>query len=1042
MTRLFAVAVCVIVPQILGFGQSPGTELEQAGSDIWRHEWEPQAKVAADDDGAAFWLRGGRANRVKLQEHEPVAAEAPGRVAESDTLVQRSGHVQRHVVDTADGDDDAPLLPDTAPNLTVWTIPPSAQGVLEAVGVVSLDGTSDVLDHAQQYDGHGALSAGASSRLLWDYSEPQRSEILDLLFKPKYGASLQMLKVEIGGDTQSTDGAEASHMHSNDDLDCDRGYEFWLLREAKKRNPSLLTSALAWGAPGWISDAVFPQGYYSQANIQYHVKWLRCVQSTMGFQIDFLGIWNERRFELAQVPYVKSLAHELRSNNLTTQLVALDGWITDEFLQVMKSDHEFAGSFDVVGLHYPCSAPNAPEIFRAGKKLWASEEVSTPAAWEAGGGCLGRLNNQNFVRFGSTSTTVWAVIWSAYANLGCFGHGMMYAHEPWSGHYEVKSPIWTMAHTTQFAEPGWKYLPLKSGSGFLPEGGTFVTLVNSQSGDFSVVVETLVGSCGANDGCRHQPADAVRPQTVYFRPQGLLAGNRTLRAWRTTAQSWFERLPDIVLLEGGLFALTIAPDTITTITTTSGQSKAGSGDDDVKHPSTALALRPVEDHGVLQSEEGTMGRSRFPLPYSESFDTYSEGAIPRFIADQGGAFEVHKSGPSGVLRQMVPTRSIEWLYNWGGWNRRYPVFTTVGDPDWRDYAVEVQGRLLAPGDSASGGPQFVALCGRMLTFAAFADDVPAGYCLNVTQSSWDLSIGMGAVKLANGTMGGFFVSDWQSLRLEFQGSRIVAYLNGETLAHVVDTQFPAGQVGLASGRHHAEFDNLHVSELEAASRRRPFDGEALISDVQLTAVLTKYSTHACPTNPVRVPLRRDFDGFLGATFRVTSAKQVKELGRFVATGNSQLHNVSLIDGGTWTVVASAAIDPAAGPELDGFAWTAVAPVTLVPGRQYFLVSFERSGGDYFYDWTVSGDLSSAVDSLSPVWAGKDANSHSWQVVTDQLQTPHMYGPVNVWFAKEEPAIIQQHLQRDQQRREEPLHRSSAWLAPLFGSAVLVLLQSV
>ena len=67
------------------------------------------------------------------------------------------------------------------------------------------------------YDGHGALSAGASSRLLYDYEEPARSEILDYLYLPRFGASLHHVKVEIGGDSQSTDGTEASHMHRRDD---------------------------------------------------------------------------------------------------------------------------------------------------------------------------------------------------------------------------------------------------------------------------------------------------------------------------------------------------------------------------------------------------------------------------------------------------------------------------------------------------------------------------------------------------------------------------------------------------------------------------------------------------------------------------------------------------------------------------------------------------------------------------------------------------------------------------------------------------------
>jgi len=65
------------------------------------------------------------------------------------------------------------------------------------------------------YDGHGALSAGASSRLLIDYPEPQRTQILDLLFKPNYGASMHMIKVEIGGDGQVRTPPPATHTHAH-----------------------------------------------------------------------------------------------------------------------------------------------------------------------------------------------------------------------------------------------------------------------------------------------------------------------------------------------------------------------------------------------------------------------------------------------------------------------------------------------------------------------------------------------------------------------------------------------------------------------------------------------------------------------------------------------------------------------------------------------------------------------------------------------------------------------------------------------------------
>jgi hypothetical protein len=75
---------------------------------------------------------------------------------------------------------------------------------------IVLDGNST----GRVFGGLGALSAGASSRLLIDYPEPQRSQILDYLFKPGYGATLQHLKVEIGADVNSTDGSEPSFMRT------------------------------------------------------------------------------------------------------------------------------------------------------------------------------------------------------------------------------------------------------------------------------------------------------------------------------------------------------------------------------------------------------------------------------------------------------------------------------------------------------------------------------------------------------------------------------------------------------------------------------------------------------------------------------------------------------------------------------------------------------------------------------------------------------------------------------------------------------------
>jgi hypothetical protein len=77
----------------------------------------------------------------------------------------------------------------------------------------------------RMWDGIGGLSAGASSRLLYDYEPSIRSDILDMLFTPKLGWAYQILKIETGGDCQSTWGTESSYAHTPSDVGWNRGYE-------------------------------------------------------------------------------------------------------------------------------------------------------------------------------------------------------------------------------------------------------------------------------------------------------------------------------------------------------------------------------------------------------------------------------------------------------------------------------------------------------------------------------------------------------------------------------------------------------------------------------------------------------------------------------------------------------------------------------------------------------------------------------------------------------------------------------------------------
>src|ERR1700734_2408724 len=106
-----------------------------------------------------------------------------------------------------------------------------------AATAITVSGTSA----GRTFDGVGAISGGGgNSRLLTDYPAAQQTQILDYLFKPGYGADLQILKGEIGGDTNSTDGSESSHEHTSATAtDCNTGYEWWLMQQAQARNPNI-----------------------------------------------------------------------------------------------------------------------------------------------------------------------------------------------------------------------------------------------------------------------------------------------------------------------------------------------------------------------------------------------------------------------------------------------------------------------------------------------------------------------------------------------------------------------------------------------------------------------------------------------------------------------------------------------------------------------------------------------------------------------------------------------------------------------------------
>ncbi len=389
--------------------------------------------------------------------------------------------------------------------------------------------------------------------------------------------------------------------------------------------------------------------------------------------------------------------------------------------------------------------------WQTGKPLYASEDGPWRGDWP--GACaLAKTFNRNYITGRMTKTVIWSLVSSYYDILPLPNSGPMKALEPWSGHYEVQPAIWAIAHTTQFAQPGWKYLD--SGCGTLQGQGSYVTLRSPDGqagrGDYSIIAETV---------------DARRPQNVVFRIRGGLAPG-PLHAWRTNQRRQFEQLADVALVDGAA-RLTLEPGSIYSCTTTTGQHRG------------QTAAPPAAD---------------FPLPYADDFESCEPGKYAKYFSDQAGVFEAARraDGRGLCLRQVVDKKGIEWQ------PMREPC-TVIGSKTWQNYAVSVDARIEGRGT--------VSLYGRVSGIAQNASPL-TGYRLTIAADGcWTLL--SGPAVLVQGHVA-FDPETWHKLKLTFAGPQVTANLDGTDLGSAVDFSYTNGMAGLGTGWNCAEFDNFAV----------------------------------------------------------------------------------------------------------------------------------------------------------------------------------------------------------------------------------------
>ncbi|GLY40478.1 galactosylceramidase [Amycolatopsis sp. NBRC 101858] len=643
-------------------------------------------------------------------------------------------------------------------------------GVLVATAAPAEAATSITIDGGsagRTFDGVGAVSGGGgNSRLLIDYPEPQRGQILDYLFKPGYGAALQILKVEMGGDTNSTSGAEPSHAHFRGDLDCNRGYEWWIMEQAKARNPGIKLVGLPWGAPGWIGNGTF----FSDDLTGYYLSWLGCARQH-GLTIDYLTtVQNEKQWS---ADWTVTIRNALNANGYSAvKLISGDSWPGDWGpASAISTNAAYRTATDVLSAHYTCGYLSAQtscsvpsSVTGTGKTLWSSENGSQD--YNDGAKPLARGINRVYLDGKMTAYLNWDLIAATTPNIPWPTVGLVLANQPWSGYYSVGKDAWALAHTTQFTAPGWKYLDASSGYlGGNRANGSYVSLRSPGTGDYSTIIETM---------------DATSAQTLNLNVTGGLSTGR-VHVWATNLNSNnsadFFTHPADVTPSGGAFSLTVQPGYLYTVTTTTGQGKG-------------TAAGP---------SQGSLN-----LPYSDDFDGYATGKEAKYLMDMEGAFETSScgAGRSGTcVRQAAPQKAIPW-------KKTTDPYALLGSVAWSTYTVNADVLLEKSG--------YVQLLGRVGSQDTGNQGAVNAYYLRVSDTgAWSIlrnNTSQQVTTLRSGTTTALGTNRWHKLSLGFSGGTITAAVDGTTLGTVTDTTFPAGQVGIGTSQGEtAQFDNLAVT---------------------------------------------------------------------------------------------------------------------------------------------------------------------------------------------------------------------------------------
>ncbi|MCM1268708.1 MAG: hypothetical protein NC302_12470 [Bacteroidales bacterium] len=668
------------------------------------------------------------------------------------------------------------------------------------------------MDKGTVYRGLGAVTANNSSRLLMDYKSKHPDaywEIMNLLFKPDYGAGLTHIKIEFGSDVNSTSGTEPSIMRSADETaDVTRGAGFLFAADALSINPDITVDLLRWGEPKWVTNAFA----VSQKNgFETRYKWYKAAIDGMydKYGIKFTHISADMN-ETGAVDTDWIIYFANRLNNETDRrydyseikIVASDEIGSWKIAKEMMQNDTLREAVDILAEHYNTYADDsAKELNKTyDKELWYTEGIASTniARLSVTGngsginGTNGALDVCNRIINGyyngrMTMYEYQPAVAAYYSGVKYFPKSLLNAQNPWSGYYEADCGIWTSAHFTHFFKNGWRYID--SGcfgdgkeSHFISETtNNYMTVTDIETGDYSILI------------CN----DSEKQRNYTFTLENMKKAAAPIAVWETRGpdkgqaydENYFKKIGACLpaKIDGKyVYSIEVKPYSIMTLTTL--DKTVDPSVSYCKYEDTPLDINYTDD-----------------FEYADEFLS-ERGNAPLYTTDYGGAFEVAEVEGNKVLMQMInhDNKPTDWRYR----GTPNPI-TSLGDDRWSNYSAEIDFKFDGNG---CGDDNYIFLGNRYLCAEINPDTAENGYELKIYPSGkWELKTNSRTI--ADGKVDNFDPNVWHTAKITADRNVLTAAVDSAEVFEYVDEAAYnySGRVSLGSGLYNNIFDNLKIA---------------------------------------------------------------------------------------------------------------------------------------------------------------------------------------------------------------------------------------